>query len=80
MKRYNLGSIIRQGLPRWLRRYRIHLQCRGPKFNPWVGKIPWRKEWQPTPVFLPGELHGQRTWGLKELDMAEQLILTNYKT
>ena len=30
-------------------------------FNPWVGKIPWRREWQPTPVFLPGESHGQRS-------------------
>ena len=29
-------------------------------FNPWVGKIPWRKEWLPTPLFLPGEFHGQR--------------------
>ena len=33
-------------------------------FNPWVGKIPWRRKWQPTPVFLPGESHGQRSlWG-----------------
>ena len=30
-------------------------------FNPWVGKIPWRKKRQPTPVFLPGESHGQRS-------------------
>ena len=30
-------------------------------FNPWVGKIPWRRAWQPTPVFLPGESHGQRS-------------------
>ena len=30
-------------------------------FNPWVGKIPWRKEWQLTPIFLPGESHGQRS-------------------
>ena len=30
-------------------------------FNPWVGKIPWRRTWQPTPVFLPGESHGQRS-------------------
>ena len=30
-------------------------QCRRPGFDPWVGKIPWRREWQPTPVFLPGE-------------------------
>ena len=29
-------------------------------FNPWVGKIPWRRAWQPTPIFLPGEYHGQR--------------------
>ena len=30
-------------------------------FDPWVGKITWRKKWQPTPVFLPGESHGQRS-------------------
>ena len=38
-------------------------QCRGYKrhgFDPWVRKIPWRKAWQPTPVFLPGVTHGQR--------------------
>ena len=32
-----------------------------PWFDPYVGKIPWRREWQPTPVFLPGESHGQRS-------------------
>ena len=31
------------------------------KFDPWVRKIPWRRKWQPTPVFLPGESHGQRS-------------------
>ena len=35
-------------------------QCRRPGFNPWVGKIPWRREQLPTPVFWPGEFHGQR--------------------
>ena len=35
--------------------WRICLQCRRPRFNPWVKKIPWRRKWQPTPVFLPGE-------------------------
>ena len=30
-------------------------------FDPWVGKIPWRRKWQPTPVFLPGKSHGQRS-------------------
>ena len=55
------------------------LQCGRPGFNPWVGKIPWRREWQPTPVFLPGESHGWRSlagyspWGRKELDPTEQL-------
>ena len=51
---------------------RRHRRCR---FDPWVRKIPWRRKWQPTPVFLPKKLHGQRSlagyspWGLKELDM-----------
>ena len=39
-------------------------QCRShkrPGFNPWVGKSPWRRRWQPTPVFWPGESHGQRS-------------------
>ena len=31
-------------------------------FSPWVGKIPWKREWQPTPAFLPGKSHGQRAW------------------
>ena len=45
----------------------------------WVRKIPWRREWQLTPVLLPGEFHGQRSlvgftpWGSKELDMTGQL-------
>ena len=37
---------------------RRHRRCR---FDPWVGKIPWRRKWQPTPVFLPAEFHGQRS-------------------
>ena len=43
------------GLPWWLRWWIICLQCRGPRFDPWFGKIPWRRAWQHTPVFLPGE-------------------------
>ena len=35
-------------------------QCRRGGFNPWVGKIPWRRKWQPTLVFLPGKSRGQR--------------------
>ena len=50
-------------------------------FDPWIRKIPWRRKWQSTPVFLPGEFHGQRSlvvyspWGHKELDMTERLTL-----
>ena len=58
---------------------KICLHYRRPAFDPWVGKIPWRRVWQPTLVFLPGEFHGQRIlvgycpWGHKESDMTEQL-------
>ena len=38
---------------------RICLECRRPGFNPWVGKIPWRRAWKPTPVVFPGESPGQ---------------------
>ena len=34
----------------------------GPGFNPWVGKIPWKRKWQPTPVFLPGEFLDRGAW------------------
>ena len=63
----------------WLSRLSIWLQCGRPGFNPWVGKIPWRRKWQSTPVLLPGKSHGQRSpvgyspWGGKESNMTEQL-------
>ena len=46
--------------------------------DPWVGQIPWRRKWQPTPVFLPGESHGRSlvgysSWGRKESDTTERL-------
>ena len=50
-------------------------------FDPWVRKIPWRRKWQSTPVFLPGESHGQRSLAgysprdCKESDTTERLIL-----
>ena len=46
-------------------------------FDPWVGKIPWRRKWQPTPVFFPGKFHGQRSlvnyspWDHKESNMTQ---------
>ena len=69
------------GLPWWLRIARILLQCRRLGFDLWVGKVPWRRAWLSTPVFLSGEFHGQRSlvgyspWGCKESDTTERLIL-----
>ena len=55
------------------------MQCKRPGFDPWVGKIPWRRERLPTPVFWPGEFHGLYSpWVQKELDMAEQLSLSAF--
>ena len=54
-------------------------RCKRPGFHPWVRKIPWRRAWQPTPVFSPGESHGQRSlagyspWGCKESDTTKWL-------
>ena len=61
-------------LPWWLRGSSVCLQCRRPGFDAWVGKILWRRKWQPTPVLLPGKSHGRRSlvsyspWGRKESD------------
>ena len=75
------GGISNEGgFPWWLRQERIHLQCRRTGFNPCVEKIPWRREWQPTPVFLLREVHGQRNlvgyspWDHKESDTTERLF------
>ena len=67
---------IYTGLPRWLSGEESACQCRRCRrrgFDPWVGKIPWRRKWQPTPVFLPAKFHGQRSlvsyspWGHKQV-------------
>ena len=62
------------GLPWWLSGKQFACQCRKCRrrgFDPWVGKIPWKREWLTSPVFLPGKSHEQRTlagyssWGAK---------------
>ena len=76
---YIYFSFSYMGLPWWLRRWRICLQCRRPSFDSWVGKMPWRRKGQLIAVFLPGKSHGQRClegyspWDHKELDTTEQL-------
>ena len=68
----------KRGFPRRLSSKETACQCRRHSFYPWVRKTPWRRKWQPTPVFLPGEFHGQRSpggyspWGRKESDRTER--------
>ena len=71
---------VSMGFPRqehWSGGKESACQCTRRGFDPWVGKIPWRRKWQPTPVFLPGEsqrrgsLVGCRLWGCTESDMTE---------
>ena len=70
---FNLVSLV--GLPRWVSGKESACQFRRCEFDPWVGKIPWRRKWQPIPIFLPGKSHGQRSlvvaYGCKKLDTNE---------
>ena len=76
-----LNCILRASLVAQM--VRICLQCKRSGFDPWDGKIPWRRERWPTPVFLPGEFYGQRSlegyslWGHKQLDTTERLTHTH---
>ena len=72
---YSWASIVAQ-----LVKKKICLQCRRPGFDPWVGKVPWRRERLPTPVFWPGEFHGLYSpWGHKESDKIESLSLSLFR-
>ena len=72
----------RNGFPGGSDDRRVCLQCGRPGFNPWVGQILWRRKWLPTPVFLPGESHGEMSLacysprGRKELDTTERITLS----
>ena len=66
---------VMPGLLRWLSG--ICLQCRRPGFDPWVGRIPWRREGLPTPVFWPGEFHVRYIHGVaKSWTLTEWLSLS----
>ena len=64
---------VPSGAPKWLSSKEHACQCRRRGFSRWVRKIPWRRKWQPTPVFLPGKSRGQRSlegyspWGCKRV-------------
>ena len=59
-KESDMTERLTLGLPWWFSPKESAFQCRRGKFNSWVGKIPWRRKWQLTPVFLSGKPHGQR--------------------
>ena len=72
----HLASVLLLGSHWW--RSPMTPQCGSPGFNPWVGKISWRRQWHPTPVFLPGKSHewrslvGYNPWGHKESGTTER--------
>ena len=84
------GGLMIRMLPKWLNGKEPARRCRRHKrrgFNSWVRKIPWRRKWQPAPVFLPGPSHGLRSlggyspWGVRESDTTEHthtLMLRKY--
>ena len=54
-------TILGIELPRWLSGKESSCRCRRHRIDPWVGKIAWRKKWQPTPIFLPEKSYGQES-------------------
>ena len=81
----NMETCEASQVAQWLR---IRCQCRRCKrcrFDPWVGKMPWRRKWHPTPIFLPGTSHAQRSLvgysprGCKESDATERLSTQPHK-
>ena len=56
-----MRTMEKTAFPRWHSGKESNCRCKRRGFNPWVRKIPWRIQWQPTPVFLPRESHGQRS-------------------
>ena len=77
---YVVFGALFKGHPRWHSGKEFACQCKRCKrsrFDPWVGKSPWRRKWQPPPIVLPGELCGQRSlvgyspWACQELGMSK---------
>ena len=77
---FDFTCIFYSGLPWWLSGKEFTFQRSRRGFSPWVGKIPWRRKWQPIPVFLPEKSYGHRlaghsSKGRKEVDMTEHLVM-----
>ena len=82
LKNVKKSNLTHSGASQVAQGQRVHLPSgrrRSCRFKPWVRKIPWRRKWQPAPVFLPEKSHGQTDlegyspWGRKESDMTERL-------
>ena len=85
LRKEMLEGLLKSGtteIPRWLNGKESAFQCRRCMrltFDPWVRKMPWRRKWQPTPVFLPVKSHGKRSlmdyspWRHKESDRTEHM-------
>ena len=72
------GHLRTLGFPRWLRGQRIPLQCREHRLDPWVGKIPWRRKLQPTPVFLPWRIPWtEEPGGLQSMKCESRSVLSD---
>ena len=75
-------KLVLTGIPRWQRMHLPGQETQEMQVDPSVGKIPWRRKWQPTPVFLPGESHGWRSllgfspWYCKKSDPTEHIVPT----
>ena len=78
-------ALFKSELPKWLSGKEFSCQCRRCGFNPQIRKIPWRRKWQPTAVFLHGKSHGQRIlegyspWDFKRVRIAWFMHYENRK-
>ena len=71
--RKDLKTLRRKGNLSWLSGKESACQCRRCRFDLWVGKMPWRRKWQPTPAFLSGKSHGQTAWWAIVLGITKEL-------
>ena len=80
LRKRHWGKEMRAALAQMVKN--LPAKCRRPRFDPWIRKIPWRREWLPSPVFLPGEFHGQKRLesyspcGCRDSDSSEWLTLS----
>ena len=78
--RFSLHPLMNNGLPRWHSSKESTCQrrrCKRHRFDPWVRKIPWSRKWNPTPIFLPGESHGQRSLAVHGVTRSQTWLIVH---